>query len=332
MNTSETAGSTLLRAGVLGGAGYTGMEVLGLLARHPRVEVSFAASRSLAGTPSPVPGLSYEPPSLEACGEVELVFLCLPHGVATRWVQDLRDAFGDATPRLIDLTADHRPGSGNEQDSVYGLAEVAAARMPDARLVANPGCYPTGVILSLLPLAEAGLVDPARPLSVHAASGVTGAGRTPRQDLLFAEVAENYRAYGWGNRHRHLKEMRALLPGLPLIFQPHLLPVARGILETLTVPVVPGTSAQEIRECWRGRYPEDSSAVRVLPEGLPELRQVVRTDLLVLGAEEVAGIDPPVVTVGAALDNLGKGAAGQAVQNMNAMMGWPLNEGIRWQP
>ena len=331
MNTSKDPIPGGVKVGVLGGGGYTGMEVLGLLARHPRIRVAFASSRSLAGTPSPVPGLPYTPPSLEACGEVDAIFLCLPHGVAAHWVMDLREAFGDATPRLIDLTADHRPGSGNEQDAVYGMAELASHRMPEARLVANPGCYPTGVILSLLPLAEAGMIDPTRPLSIHASSGVTGAGRTPRQDLLFAEVADNYRAYGWGNRHRHLKEMRALLPGLPLIFQPHLLPLPRGILETLTVPVHPGTTAGGIRECWRGRYPENSSAVRVLPEGLPELRQVLRTDLLILGAEEVEGIDPPVVTVGAALDNLGKGAAGQAVQNMNAMMGWELNEGIRWQ-
>ena len=173
-----------------------------------------------------------------------------------------------------------------------------------------------------------GLLDHQRPVSIAAASGVTGAGRSPRPDLLFAEVAGDYRAYGLGNDHRHLKEMRALLPGLQLLFVPHLLPTARGILETLTVPVQPGVDAARIRAVWSERY-ADSATVRVVPHGAPSLRDVVDTDLLLLSAHDNVGLTAPTVTVVAALDNLGKGAAGQAVHNMNLMLGLAADRGLR---
>jgi N-acetyl-gamma-glutamyl-phosphate reductase len=262
-------------------------------------------------------------PEAAPLGDAEVVFLCLPHGEAAAWVAQAGDG-----PRVVDLTADHRPGSGREDGFVYGLAEVSSEAVRGARRVANPGCYPTGVLLGLLPLVRAGVLDPSRLTVVNAASGVTGAGRTPRADLLFAEVFANYRAYGEGNRHRHLKEIQALLPGVPILFQPHLLPVSRGILETITVPVAPGGDAEAVRGTWREAY-RDAGAVEVFAEGLPDLTSVVGTDRVALGAVDVVGIDPTVVTVVAALDNLGKGAAGQAVQNMNLMLGWPLDRGIR---
>lgn len=311
------------RVGVLGGSGYTGLELLKLLAGNRHVDVAFATSRSNAGSPSPVPGLDYSEPDVELARNMDFVFLCLPHGTGAEWVERIGPG-----PRIVDLTADHRPGSGREDRAVYGLAELAADRVRDARLVANPGCYPTGVIFSLLPLREAGLVDGDRLTTVSAASGVTGAGRSPKTNLLFAEVAGNFKAYGAGNKHRHLKEMNALLGPMSLLFQPHLLPVRRGILETIVVPVREDVGADDVRGAWRDRYGSDG-AVQVLEEGIPELSQVVDTDRLLLGASDVDGIDPPVVTVVAALDNLGKGAAGQAVQNMNSMLDWPLNRGIR---
>jgi N-acetyl-gamma-glutamyl-phosphate reductase len=163
---------------------------------------------------------------------------------------------------------------------------------------------------------------------VNAASGVTGAGRTPKIDLLFGEVFGNYKAYGEGNEHRHLKEIRSLLPEASILFQPHLLPVPRGILETITVPVKEGVRAEEVRSIWKKRY-EKEPAIRLLESGLPDLSQVVGTDLLALGACDVARIVPPVVTVVAAEDNLGKGAAGQAVQNLNLMVGFPKEKGLR---
>jgi N-acetyl-gamma-glutamyl-phosphate reductase len=318
--------SSPARVGVVGGSGYTGLELTRLLGSHPGADLVFTTSRSEAGRPSPAAGVAFSEPDEGAALAVDLVFLCLPHGEARSWVERL----AGRGPRLVDLTADHRPGSGAEHATgvVYGLNEWNREAVAGASLVANPGCYPTGVLLALLPLVEAGLVDTTRLTVVNAASGVTGAGRSPRTELLFAEVAGNYRAYGWGNRHRHLLEMRALLGSMELLFQPHLLPVDRGILETLVVPVSQGVSAGDLRDAWRARY-QGEPAIRVRRTGLPSLAEVVRTDLLALGAEEVADVSAPVVLVGAALDNLGKGAAGQAVQNMNAIFGWPTHLGIR---
>lgn len=309
--------------GIIGGAGYTGQELVGLLGAHGGVELAFATSRSLAGESLPDLEIGFVAPDDAPAGDVDFLFLCVPHGEAARWVA--RHAGG---PRIIDLTDDHRPGSGREADAVYGLAERYPAEIAGAKLIANPGCYPTGVLLALLPLADAGLIDTGRLTVVNAASGVTGAGRTPKTYLLFAEVAEDYRAYGEGNRHRHLKEMRALLPGITLAFQPHLLPVARGILETIVLPVAEGADGAGVRRAWRGAY-RGSRVVEVLDDGLPGLSRVVRTDRLVLGVTDVADAGPRVVTVVAALDNLGKGAAGQAVQNMNLMCGWQADRGIR---
>jgi len=311
-------------AGVLGGTGYTGQELLRLLSAQPGVTVRFATSRSQSGERSPVPGLHFVRPDEAPVGDVDFLFLCLPHGEAAAWTEAYR-----GRARIIDLTADHRPGSGKEEGWVYGLAERNHERIADAARVANPGCYPTGVLLSLLPLHEMGMVDESRLTVVDAASGVTGAGRTPRTDLLFAEVTGNFRAYGAGNEHRHLREIRSLLPERSILFQPHLLPVPRGILETITVPVRDGVTSAEVRLAWRGAYSR-SEVVRVLgDDALPDLAGVVGTDRLDLGACNVARVSPPVMTVVAAFDNLGKGAAGQALQNMNLMAGRPIDEGLR---
>jgi N-acetyl-gamma-glutamyl-phosphate reductase len=170
-------------------------------------------------------------------------------------------------------------------------------------------------------------VDRSRTVVVSAASGVTGAGRTPRRELLFAEVAGDYRAYATGNTHRHLKEMRHGLPGLELLFQPHLLPIPRGILETIYLPVEGGVGPDQVRDAWRAAY-AGHETILVHGEGVPPLAEVVGTDLLALGAAENDGVQR-MVTVVAALDNLGKGAAGQAVQNMNLMLGFQPERGLR---
>jgi N-acetyl-gamma-glutamyl-phosphate reductase len=310
--------------GVLGGSGYTGRELLAVLARHGGVEVRFATSDSEAGRPSGVPKLplaslrSVDPES------VDVLFLCLPHGESVAWVERMRGT----SVRVVDLTADHRPGSGREAGTVYGLSELFPEDIRKAAIVANPGCYPTGVLLSLTPLCRAGLLDGSRPVVVNAASGVTGAGRAPKREILFAEVFGDYRAYGLGNNHRHLLEMRATLPGLELLFIPHLLPVARGILETIVLSVAPGVTAADVRAAWKQSYIE-SPAVRVLEDGVPALADVVGTDLLALGAVDNVSTRSPIVTAVAALDNLGKGAAGQAVQNMNLMLGFEESRGLR---
>jgi N-acetyl-gamma-glutamyl-phosphate reductase len=310
------------RIGVLGATGYTGLEVLRILGGHPGVEVVFATSEGSSGAPSGLPGLSLVAGDAAPLAEVDLVFLCLPHGRAVEWA--LRSQ--EAGAKVVDLTADHRPGSGREDGWVYGLADLASDAVRAAVRVANPGCYPTGVQLALHPLVQAGLVDAAKPVVINAASGVTGAGRTPKRELLFAEVAGDFRAYSTGNGHRHLLEMRAGLPDLALLFQPHLLPVARGILETIYLPVHAGTDAAAVRAAWRSAF----GAVKTVTvtDGVPTLAEVVHTDRLVLGASDNVGV-PGLVTLMASFDNLGKGAAGQAVHNMNLMLGLDPVRGLR---
>lgn len=311
--------------GVVGASGYTGQELLALLARHPDVDLRFATSRSQAGDPSGVPGLAFSDPGEVDEDGVDVIFLCLPHGEARAWMERRG---GTHRARIVDLTTDHRPGSGHEEGWVFGMPELDPGAISGARRVANPGCYPTGVILSLDPLRRAGLLDRTRPVVVDAASGVTGAGKTPRTDLLFAEVFADYRAYAVGNVHRHLREIRASLPGVGVIFTPHLLPVPRGILETIALPVMEGIGAEDVRAAWSGAY-GTSPVVRVRGPGeVPSLSKVVGTDRIDLAVVDNEGI-PGTLTAMVALDNLGKGAAGQSVQNMNLMLGLPAERGLR---
>ncbi len=313
---------SLPAVGVVGATGYTGLEVLRLLRRHAGVQVRFATSEGSAGEASALPGLSLVSSATVSLEGIELVFLCLPHGKALEWAERAHAA----DVRVVDLTADHRPGSGRQEGWVYGMVDLAPERIAGARRVANPGCYPTGVQVAIHPLRTRGMISDGAPVVINAASGVTGAGRTPKRELLFAEVASDYRAYALGNAHRHLLEMREGLPGLPLVFQPHLLPLARGILETMYLPMRDAVDAASVRAVWREVF-EDSATVSVT-DGSPTLAEVARTDRLVLGAADNAGI-PGLVTVIASFDNLGKGAAGQAVQNMNLMLGLDPVLGLR---
>jgi N-acetyl-gamma-glutamyl-phosphate reductase len=190
-----------------------------------------------------------------------------------------------------------------------------------ASVVANPGCYPTAVLIALAPLLKRGLTLPGATISVSAASGVTGAGFTPRPDLLFAEVTEDFRAYSVVNEHRHLPEMRAMVSALggdnDLLFVPHLLPVARGILATITVPV--REPIDNPHKIWEEEYAgEPFIEVTTMP---PSLRDVVRRNVVRLSVTSAAGLRQPTLIVIAAVDNLMKGAAGQAVQNANLMLG-----------
>ena len=263
--------------------------------------------------------------------DVEVVFSCLPHGASIERVEWLRAA----GLRVIDLSNDMRvPGPttpGWAEGVVYGLPELHRERIAGAELIANPGCYPTAAILALAPLVREGLIA-SGPVIVNAASGSTGAGRSPKRDLLFSEVAEDYRAYALGNVHRHLAEMRDQLGRVgatapELVFTPHLLPVRRGILETIYVPLTRELSARDAVGVYDAAY-ENEAFVEVLPEGVPSLGRVVGTNFLSLGAVPVTGVGAPLLTVVAAEDNLVKGAAGQALQNLNVMMGWPETEGL----
>jgi N-acetyl-gamma-glutamyl-phosphate reductase len=326
MNISATVG-------VLGATGYTGRELLRLLARHPGVRVMAATSESEAGRPlrEVVRGAPdvllrrVEDTELSAC---QVVFSCLPHGESARWAERARAAGA----RVIDLSADLRVPAGAPEwarGAVYGLPELHREVIRGAELVANPGCYPTAALLALAPLLREGLV--AGPVVIDAASGVTGAGRSPKRELLFAEVAEDFRAYAVGNTHRHLAEMRAQAGALgnghtpELVFTPHLLPVRRGILETLYVPLhVPLPHPEAL---WEEAYAGEPF-LEVVRGRTPSLAEVVETNRVVIGAAPVAGLSAPMLVVVAAIDNLLKGAAGQAVQNFNLMLGLRETEGL----
>ena len=248
--------------------------------------------------------------------DAELVFSALPHGASATWVARVRGTGA----RAIDLSADLRPGNG-PSDVPYGLTELVRRQLRDATVVANPGCYPTAILMALVPLAKRGLIATGGTVNATAASGVTGAGLTARTDLLFGEVTEDFRAYGIANTHRHLAEMRAVLEGTgadaDLIFTPHLLPVARGILATITVPVT--ETIPDPLSPWRDEFAGEPF-VEVTAEP-PSLRDVVRRNVVRISARYVAGVRQPTLLVLSAIDNLVKGAAGQAVQNANVVLG-----------
>jgi N-acetyl-gamma-glutamyl-phosphate reductase len=312
-------------AAILGATGYTGQEIVALLARHPRLRATFLSSESEAGGRAPGTTLRYVPVSEVPLEAVDVAFICLPHGEAGAWAVRARDA----GTRVVDLSSDLRDGS---HGAVYGLTELRRAAVRGATLVANPGCYPTGALLALMPLLSAGLVDTSRTTVINAASGVTGAGRTAKRDLLFGEVAEDYRAYGVGNSHRHVPEIARGLESaagqaVSFVFTPHLLPVRRGILETIYVPVREGARAADVVAQWQEQYGEEAF-VEVWEEGLPTLRTTTQRNAVALGAADVSGVAEPLVTVVASFDNLVKGAAGQAVQNANLMLGLCEHEGL----
>lgn len=310
--------------GVLGASGYAGRELCSLIAAHPKLELAFATANAQAGKSIHVPfagDVRFIESEQAPLGDAALVFSALPHGASRVWVE--RAAAAGA--KVVDLSNDLRIGS--DSDGIpYGLTELRRDQVRTARVVANPGCYPTTTMLGLLPLLEQGLVRGGATIAVNAASGVTGAGLTPRVDLLFGEVTENFRAYGVGNTHRHLTEMRALCVELgadvDLLFTPHLLPVARGILATMTVPLVEPLA--DAMAPWRRRYGGERFVE--LSAGPPDLRDVVRRNVIRIYATMAAHVRAPTLLVFAATDNLVKGAAGQALQNANLMLG--LDEGL----
>jgi len=308
--------------GVLGASGYVGQELLRLLAAHPGASVAFATADAAAG--QVLAGHRLIRVDDAPLASAEIVLSCLPHGVSGRYVHEVRAA----GRRAVDLSADFRLSP----DAVYGLTEFARPQVAEAQLVANPGCYPTAALLALLPLARQGLIDESREIVIDAASGVTGAGRNPKRELLFGEVAEDFRAYAAGNAHRHLPELRAALERQggftgDVVFTPHLLPVKRGILETIHVPVTRPLDRAAAEELYNVAY-HGEPCVQVLRDALPSLRDVVYRNRVALGVVPVADVRRPRLTVIAAIDNLVKGAAGQAVQNMNLMLGLRETAGL----
>jgi N-acetyl-gamma-glutamyl-phosphate reductase len=256
-------------------------------------------------------------------GEAEPVFSALPHGASKDWVERVRGTGA----RAVDLSADLRPGNGCE-GIVYGLTELSRSLIAGAEIVANPGCYPTSILIALAPLFASGLVAEGATLVANSASGVTGAGNSPKRELLFAEVAEDYRAYGVGNDHRHTKEMRATLDAwkadAELVFTPHLLPIARGILSTITVPL--SRTLDDPLSPWRAVYAGEPFVE--LTSTTPSLRDVIHRNVVRISATPLANTRAPMLLVTSAIDNLVKGAAGQAVQNANLMLGLDETAGL----
>jgi N-acetyl-gamma-glutamyl-phosphate reductase len=312
---------------VLGASGYAGRELCDLILGHPALTLAFATANDQRGTTVRIRGrdVTFVATEDAPLGSAELIFSALPHGASKIWVERALEAGA----RVVDLSADLRPGNGCE-GVVYGLTELTRQRVGNANVVANPGCYPTSVLLALAPLAHAGVIAPDTPIIVNSASGVTGAGNSPKRELLFAEVAEDYRAYGVGNTHRHLAEMRATLRdwAVPadLVFTPHLLPVARGILSTITLGLT--DTPRDVLEVWRSVY--KSEPFVEIADSPPSLADVVRRNVARISATMLTGTRSPMLLVTSAIDNLLKGAASQAIQAFNVRHGLEEDAGLRY--
>ncbi len=312
--------------GVLGASGYAGRELCALINRHPAFSLAFAAAHSRAGDVVRIGGkeITLIAAADAPLNDVDLVFSALPHGASAEWVERCQAAGA----KVVDLSADLRPGNSGAIDAPYGLTELMRDQLAGASVVANPGCYPTAILVALAPLAKRGLIAPGATVHVAAASGVTGAGFTPKPELLFAEIAEDYRAYAVGNEHRHLNEMNAMLQAFgadnDLLFTPHLLPVARGILATITVPVTEAIAAPV--QLWTEFY-RDEPCIEI-SNTTPTLRDVVHRNVVRVSVAPAANVRTPTLIITAAIDNLLKGAAGQAVQNANLLFNLPETAGL----
>ena len=339
----------MIKVGIVGGTGYTGVELLRLLAQHPQVELKAITSRADAGMPvsqmfSSLRGyvdLAFTHPDEAQLDQCDLVFFATPNGIAMQQTRALLDA----GVKVIDLAADFRIkdigvwekwyGMTHAcpdlvAEAVYGLPEVNREKIRNARLVANPGCYPTAVQLGFIPLIEAGLIDTAS-LIADAKSGVSGAGRKAEVGILFSEASDNFKAYGVPG-HRHLPEIRQGLGNVAqqevgLTFVPHLTPMIRGIHATLYGRL---KAEADLQALFEQRYAGEAF-VDVLPAGShPETRSVRSSNRCRIAVHRPQGGDTVVVL--SVIDNLVKGAAGQAVQNMNIMFGLPESQGLDGVP
>ncbi|MCP9758140.1 N-acetyl-gamma-glutamyl-phosphate reductase [Aquitalea sp. S1-19] len=339
----------MIKVGIVGGTGYTGVELLRLLASHPLAQVTAVTSRKEAGmqVAEMFPSLrghidlAFSTPEQAKLSACDIVFFATPNGIAMHEARELLQA----GVRVIDLAADFRIRDVAEwekwyamqhaapellEDAVYGLPELNRARIRDAKLVANPGCYPTAVQLGLLPLLEAGVIDCSHIIA-DCKSGVSGAGRKAELGSLLAEAGDNFKAYGVAG-HRHLPEIRQGLRGMAgeavgLTFVPHLTPLIRGIHATLYARLTKDCDLQGLFET---RYAQEQF-VDVLPAGShPETRSVRGANTCRLAVHRPQGSDTVVVL--SVIDNLVKGAAGQAIQNMNLMFGLDEKSGLNQVP
>ena len=337
----------MIKVGIVGGTGYTGVELLRLLAQHSGVELVTITSRGDAGTAvsTMFPSLrgrvdlKFEDPAVADLKRCDVVFFATPNGVAMQQAPELLKA----GVRVVDLAADFRIADVVEWEkwygmqhaspdwvakAVYGLPEVNRSAIREAQLVANPGCYPTAVQLGVLPLVEAGLIDRTH-LIADAKSGVSGAGRKAEVSSLFSEASDNFKAYGVPG-HRHLPEIKQGLSRIAgeqvgLTFVPHLTPLIRGIHATLYARI---SAEADFQSLYEKRYANESFVDVMPPKSHPETRSVRAANLCRIAVHRPQGGDTLVIL--SVIDNLVKGAAGQAVQNMNIMFGLSETDGL-WQ-
>ncbi|MDQ2075721.1 N-acetyl-gamma-glutamyl-phosphate reductase [Marinimicrobium sp. ABcell2] len=345
----------MIKVGIVGGTGYTGVELLRLLVRHPGAQVTVITSRAEAGiaVADMFPSLRghldlcFSEPDVDALGECDVVFFATPHGVA----QNLVPSLMQRKARIIDLSADFRLRDTDlwglwygqahgcpelVSDAVYGLPETNREQIRSAKLVACPGCYPTAAQLGLLPLLEHNLVDTSS-LIINAASGATGAGRQAKVDNLLTEISDSFKAYA-ANGHRHLPEieqgLRDIQPAKAeparVTFVPHLLPMIRGIHATAYARALNPKDLPDLHALYADRYANEPF-VDVLPEGEhPQTRTVKGSNICRISVFRPQDRDTLVVL--SVIDNLTKGASGQAVQNMNIMFGFEETAGLNVVP
>lgn len=343
-----------VKVAVIGASGYSGIELLRLLVRHPGAELVAVTSRQYAGRTletvfprfrscGPEAGLEFMAPDLDAVAATgaQIAFLALPHGVASEFAIGLLER----GLRVIDLSADFRlddaavyqefydhphPAPELLKESVYGLPEVHGAAIAQARLIASPGCYPTSVLLPLIPLLKAGVIDP-DSIGVFSMSGVSGAGRKESLPLLFAECNESLRPYSVP-KHRHLSEIEQELTraaGRPVVitFTPHLVPVTAGMLTTIYAKPAAGQDMAGLDAIYAAAYQDQPFVRRLGRNGMPDTRHVTGTNFMDLGWAWDGRTARYVLM--SALDNLWKGAASQAVQSFNLLNQFPVVTGLQ---
>ncbi|OVA15457.1 Semialdehyde dehydrogenase [Macleaya cordata] len=340
-----------VRIGVLGASGYTGSEIVRLLANHPQFGITLMTADRKAGQSigSVFPHLiKQDLPDMVAIKDadfsnVDAVFCCLPHGTTQEIIKGLPKGL-----KIVDLSADFRLRNINEyeewygqphsapdlqKEAIYGLTEVSRKEIQNARLVANPGCYPTSIQLPLVPLIKANLIE-LRNIIIDAKSGVSGAGRGAKEANLYTEIAEGIHSYGI-TTHRHVPEIEQGLSDasnskVTVSFTPHLMPMSRGMQSTIYVEMAPGVTIEDLYQQLSISYEDDEFVVLLEKGAVPHTRNVRGSNYCFMNVfpDRIPG-RAIIISV---IDNLVKGASGQALQNLNLMMGFPENMGLLYQP
>ncbi len=343
-----------IKAAIIGASGYTGAELIRILLNHKKVEISALIANSNAGQKIEqlYPHLiHYNLPDLKKIEEIDftkidVVFGCLPHTTSQETFKKLLSDPKNSHLKIIDLSADFRLENPDDYQkwydhehiaknlqpqAVYGLSEIHRNKIKKSNLIACPGCYPTSALLPLIPLLENNLIEK-HDIIIDSKSGATGAGRSIKQGNLFCEINESVKAYSVG-KHRHMGEIeqelgKAAKAVIEIDFTPHLLPINRGIISTIYAKINPKFSIEDVKNCLQTKY-EDEPFVKVI-EGDPNIKDVVGTNFCVMSVKKARTANKVIII--SVIDNLCKGASGQAVQNMNILFGLDEKEGLELAP